>query len=151
VHVVLVKVIAFAAAHEIAPFWNRAFSAACWANVVECSSSLRNPQARIRAGEIAGAMSGEPVQLLLAAGPNSNRKSFSGDTPRVRMIASLLILGGAVFGVLRRAACHLPVLDLRYQRRLVPVDPSVARSLADSPPIELILALPSDGNLWSLV
>jgi hypothetical protein len=49
------------------------------------------------------------------------------------MIATLLILGGAVFGVLGGLHAIYTVLDLRNPRRLVPVDPSVARAMASSP------------------
>ena len=52
---------------------------------------------------------------------------------RVRMIASLLILGGAVFGVLGTLHATCTVLDLRNPRLLVPADPSVARAMANSP------------------
>lgn len=38
----------------------------------------------------------------------------------------LLILGGAVFGVLGALHAIYTLLDLRNPRRLVPVDPSVA-------------------------
>ena len=49
------------------------------------------------------------------------------------MIASLLILGGAVFGVLGTMHAVYTFLDLRNPQRLVPVDPSVARAMANSP------------------
>lgn len=49
------------------------------------------------------------------------------------MIASLLILGGAVFAVLGTLHAVYTFLDLRNPRRLVPVDPSVARAMANSP------------------
>ena len=52
--------------------------------------------------------------------------------PRARMIASLLILGGAVFGVLGTLHAVYTFLDLRNPRRLVPVDPSVAQAMAHS-------------------
>ena len=52
--------------------------------------------------------------------------------PRARMIASLLILGGAVFGVLGSLHAIYTFLDLRNPRRLVPADPSVARAMASS-------------------
>ena len=52
--------------------------------------------------------------------------------PRARMIASLLILGGAVFGVLGTLHAVYTFLDLRNPRRLVPADPSVARAMANS-------------------
>lgn len=48
------------------------------------------------------------------------------------MIASLLILGGAVFGVLGTLHAVYTFLDLRTPRRLVPVDPSVAHAMANS-------------------
>src|SRR5260370_1136989 len=48
------------------------------------------------------------------------------------MIAILLILGGAVFGVLGGLHAIYTLLDLRNPRRLVPVDPSVARAMANS-------------------
>lgn len=53
--------------------------------------------------------------------------------PRARMIASLLILGGAVFGVLGTSHAVYTFLDLRNPRWLVPADPSVARAMANSP------------------
>lgn len=53
--------------------------------------------------------------------------------PRVRMIAFLLILGGAVFGVLGTVHAVYTFLDLRNPRRLVPADPSVAHAMANSP------------------
>jgi hypothetical protein len=40
--------------------------------------------------------------------------------PRVRMIAFLVILGGAVFGVLGGLHAIYTLLDLRNPRRLVP-------------------------------
>src|SRR6266481_556880 len=43
------------------------------------------------------------------------------------MIAILLILGGAVFGVLGGLHTIYTLLDLRNPRRLAPVDPSVAQ------------------------
>lgn len=52
--------------------------------------------------------------------------------PRVRMIAFLLILGGAVFGVLGALHATYTLLDLRNPRRLVPADPSVAHAMANS-------------------
>ena len=52
--------------------------------------------------------------------------------PRVRMIAFFLILGGAVFGALGTMHAVYTLLDLRNPRRLVPVDPSVARAMANS-------------------
>ena len=48
------------------------------------------------------------------------------------MIAFLLILGGAVFGVLGGLHAIYTVLDLRNPRRLVPADPSVAQAMANS-------------------
>jgi hypothetical protein len=48
------------------------------------------------------------------------------------MIAILLILGGAVFGVLGGLHAIYTLLDLRNPRRLVPVDPSVADAMANS-------------------
>ena len=48
------------------------------------------------------------------------------------MIAILVILGGAVFGVLGALHALYTLLDLRNPRRLVPVDPSVARAMANS-------------------
>ncbi len=48
------------------------------------------------------------------------------------MIAILLILGGAVFGVLGGLHAIYTLLDLRNPRRLVPVDPSVAHAMANS-------------------
>lgn len=51
---------------------------------------------------------------------------------RVRLISSLLILGGAVFGVLGVLHAVYTLLDLRNPRRLVPVDPSVAQAMAHS-------------------
>ena len=52
--------------------------------------------------------------------------------PRVRMIAFLLILGGAVFGMLGGMHAIYTVLDLRNPQRLVPADPSVAQAMANS-------------------
>jgi hypothetical protein len=49
------------------------------------------------------------------------------------MIATLLILGGIVFGVLGGLHAIYTLLDLRNPRRLVPVDPSVAQGMASSP------------------
>ncbi len=49
------------------------------------------------------------------------------------MIAFLLILGGAVFGVLGGLHAIYTLLDLRNPQRLVPVDPSVAQAMASSP------------------
>ena len=48
------------------------------------------------------------------------------------MIATLLILGGTVFGVLGALHSVYTLLDLRNPRRLVPVDPSVAHAMANS-------------------
>lgn len=48
------------------------------------------------------------------------------------MIASLLILGGAVFGILGALHALYTLLDLRDPRRLVPSDPSVIRAMANS-------------------
>jgi len=45
----------------------------------------------------------------------------------------LLIFGGAVFGVLGALHAIYTLLDLRSPRRLVPVDPSVAQAMANSP------------------
>lgn len=52
--------------------------------------------------------------------------------PRAKMIASLLILGGAVFGMLGGLHAIYTVLDLRNPQRLVPADPSVAQAMANS-------------------
>lgn len=48
------------------------------------------------------------------------------------MIATLLILGGAVFGVLGVLHTIHTLLDLRNPLRLAPVDPSVAHAMANS-------------------
>lgn len=48
------------------------------------------------------------------------------------MSGILLILGGAVFGVLGALHAIYTLLDLRNPRRLVPVDPSVAQAMANS-------------------
>lgn len=48
------------------------------------------------------------------------------------VIATLLILGGVVFGVLGGLHAFYTLLDLRNPRRLVPVDPSVAQAMAHS-------------------
>lgn len=48
------------------------------------------------------------------------------------MIATLLILGGAVFGVLGALHAVYTLLDLRNPRRLVPADPSVTLTMANS-------------------
>src|SRR5215831_18765226 len=48
------------------------------------------------------------------------------------MIASLLILGGTVFGVLGALHAVYTLLDLRAPRRLIPVDPSVRHAMANS-------------------
>jgi hypothetical protein len=55
-------------------------------------------------------------------------------TPRTSspVVAILLILGGAVFGVLGGLHAVYTLLDLHNPRRLVPVDPSVARAMANS-------------------
>ena len=64
--------------------------------------------------------------------------------PRVRMIAFLLILGGAVFAVLGGSHAIHTLLDLRNPRRLVPADPSVAHAMANS-----ALRLSGGGtNMW---
>jgi hypothetical protein len=64
--------------------------------------------------------------------------------PRVRMIAFLLILGGAVFAVLGGWHAIYTLLDLRNPRRLVPADPSVAHAMANS-----ALRLSGGGtNMW---
>jgi hypothetical protein len=47
-------------------------------------------------------------------------------------MASLLILGGAVFGVLGALHAVYTLLDLRNPRRLVPADPSLAQAMANS-------------------
>lgn len=49
------------------------------------------------------------------------------------LIAILLILGGAVFGVLGALHAIYTLLDLRDPRRLVPVDPRVAQAMANTP------------------
>jgi hypothetical protein len=49
------------------------------------------------------------------------------------MIAAFLMLGGAIFGLLGGLHAIYTVLDLRNPRWLVPVDPSVARAMANSP------------------
>src|SRR5215469_2807097 len=73
-------------------------------------------------------------------------KSYGSTTPRhlrpprehgccrstTPMTAILLILGGAVFGVLGGLHAVYTLLDLRNPRRLVPVDPSVADAMANS-------------------
>lgn len=48
------------------------------------------------------------------------------------MIAGLLILGGAVFGLIGALHALYTLLDLRNPRRLVPVDPSVIHAMANS-------------------
>lgn len=48
------------------------------------------------------------------------------------MIAILLVLGGAVFGALGGLHAIYTLLDLRQPRRLVPVDPTVTRAMANS-------------------
>jgi hypothetical protein len=47
-------------------------------------------------------------------------------------MAILLIIGGAVFGVLGALHAVYTMLDLRNPRWLVPADPSVARAMANS-------------------
>jgi hypothetical protein len=47
-------------------------------------------------------------------------------------MAILLILGGAVFGVLGVLHAIYTLLDLRNPRRLVPADPAVAQAMATS-------------------
>lgn len=49
------------------------------------------------------------------------------------VIAGLLMLGGAVFGLLGVVHAVYTLLDLRRPRRLVPADPSVAHAMANSP------------------
>lgn len=49
------------------------------------------------------------------------------------IIATLLILGGAVFGVLGGLHAVYTLLDLRDPRRLVPVDPAVRVAMAHAP------------------
>src|SRR5215471_16375875 len=49
------------------------------------------------------------------------------------VINILLLLGGAVFGVLGALHAIYTLLDLRNPRRLVPVDPSVAQAMANAP------------------
>src|SRR5262249_31934114 len=44
----------------------------------------------------------------------------------------LLIMGGALFGVLGALHAIYTLLDLRNPRRLVPADPSVAKAMANS-------------------
>jgi hypothetical protein len=56
---------------------------------------------------------------------------MSAKTPP-QMTAVLLILGGAVFVVLGGLHATYTLLDIRYPRRLVPVDPSVAQAMANS-------------------
>ncbi len=48
------------------------------------------------------------------------------------MITILLILGGAVCGVLGALHVIYTLLDLRKPRRLVPVDPAVAKAMANT-------------------
>ncbi len=55
--------------------------------------------------------------------------SLNAPTP---MIATLLILGGAVFGLLGGLHAIYTLLDLRNPRRLVPRDPSVIPAMANS-------------------
>ena len=60
------------------------------------------------------------------------------------IIAILLILGGTVFVALGGLHANYTLLDLRDPRRLVPVDPSVARAMANS-----ALRLSSGGtDMW---
>jgi len=60
------------------------------------------------------------------------------------IIAILLILGGTVFVALGGLHAIYTLLDLRDPRRLVPVDPSVARAMANS-----ALRLSSGGtDMW---
>ena len=49
-----------------------------------------------------------------------------------KMIATILILGGRVFGVLGASQVVYTLLDLRSPRRLVPADPSVAQAMANT-------------------
>jgi len=49
-----------------------------------------------------------------------------------QMTAVLLILGGSVFSVLGVLHATYTLLDIRYPRRLVPVDPSVTQAMANS-------------------
>jgi len=49
------------------------------------------------------------------------------------LISVLLVLGGAVFGVLGAVHAIYTFLDLRDPRRLVPVDPLVAQAMANTP------------------
>ena len=48
------------------------------------------------------------------------------------MMAILLILGGAVFGILGGLHALYTLLDLRNPRRLVPSDPSIIRAMSNS-------------------
>jgi hypothetical protein len=48
------------------------------------------------------------------------------------MIAILVMMGGAAFGVLGGIHAVYTLLDLRHPRRLVPDDPSVAHAMANS-------------------
>jgi len=48
------------------------------------------------------------------------------------IVATLLILGGTVFGALGGVHAIYTLLDLRDPRRLVPADPSVAQAMAHS-------------------
>jgi len=48
------------------------------------------------------------------------------------IVAILLTLGGALFAILGALHAIYTLLDLRSPRRLVPVDPSVARAMANS-------------------
>ncbi len=53
-------------------------------------------------------------------------------SPKALVIAILLILGGAVCGVLGTLHVIYTLLDLRKPRRLVPVDPAVLQAMANS-------------------
>ena len=48
------------------------------------------------------------------------------------MVAILLIIGGAVCGVLGTLHVIYTLLDMRKPRRLVPADPAVARAMANT-------------------
>ena len=52
-------------------------------------------------------------------------------TPSI-MIATLLILGGVIFGWLGGMHAAYTLLDLRHPRWLVPADPAVAEAMANS-------------------
>ena len=62
----------------------------------------------------------------------------------LQMTAVLLIVGGLVFSVLGVLHATYTLLDIRNPRRLVPVDPSVAKAMANS------ALRPSHGgtNMW---